>query len=191
VTDDEHELLRGVADGDPDFEGIYRAYGRVMQATAQQVLGAKGRVVDSKDIEDVVHDAFTDIMKKGLLTPDTLSIAARLRRVTFNKAYDAVRRATHVQGRPIEELPEADRAVAPLDAWHEAQADRELGQAVWRNLRRLDARERRIYAAHINEGRSFAQIGTELGLSGQRIGQLFRRAMQKLLAEVDLTGGDQ
>ena len=77
---EDDDLLAGVARGDPDWGGIYRAYNKDVYAAALKVLGSTRRMVDSKDVEDIVQLTFEEAMKDGVLTPETRSIVAALRR---------------------------------------------------------------------------------------------------------------
>jgi RNA polymerase sigma factor (sigma-70 family) len=185
----EDELLAGVAAGDPDWEGIFRAYAKDVRAAAQQVLGAEGRIVDSKDVDDVVQQTFEEAMKGGVLTPNTRSIPAKLRVVARRRAMDAVRRGSKIHDARIEDMPNPEQpAEDDIETFVEDDFEMAIRQAIWRNQRRLTPRERIIFRAKTEEGLTFDEIGKRLNLTPQRVGQIYRGAIRKLTAGLDLTG---
>lgn len=185
----EDDLLSGVARGEPDWNGIFRAYAPDVRAAALKVLRGAGRVVDSKDVDDVVQTTFEEAMQGGVLPKDTKSIAARLRRVATRRAIDALRRAGKVDDEGEQELA-ALTVADETDELVDADFDHEVLKAVWRNQRQLEGRERLIFRAHAIDGESFADIGNRIGLTGQRVGQIYKEAMRRIVRGIDLTGGD-
>lgn len=188
MSEEDAELLAGLARGDPDiWERIYRAYAKDVHATAQKELRSVTELVDSKDVQDIVQQTFLEALEGGVLTADTKSIGAKLRTVAARRARDAQRRGSKVAGQAIEAIPGADSGLDPIEDLIESAYRREIGQAVWRNLRRLDGRERQIVQAFAL-GETFAEIGQRMGLTGQRIGQIYKEAAKKLVAGIDPTG---
>ncbi len=188
MSEEDEELLAGVARGDPDiWERIYRAYAKDVHATAQKHLRSVSEIVDSKDVQDIVHQTFVEAMEGGVLTPDTKSISAKLRTVAARRALDARRRNSKTADQAIEDIPGADSMLDPVEELVESSYRREISQAVWRNLRRLDKRERQIVQAFAL-GEAFTEIGERMGLTGQRIGQIFKEAIKKLVAGIDTSG---
>lgn len=188
MSEEDEELLVGVARGDPDvWERIYRAYAKDVHATAQKELRSLTELVDSKDVQDIVQQTFLEAMEGGVLTPDTKSISAKLRTVAARRARDAHRRGSRVAEQAIEDIPGADSGLDPIEELIESGYRREIAQAVWRNHRRLDRRERQIVQAFAL-GETFTEIGHRMGLTGQRIGQIYKEAAKKLVAGIDPTG---
>jgi DNA-directed RNA polymerase specialized sigma24 family protein len=102
------DLLRSVKGGDPDYDGIYRAYGRLMYVAALRAYHQNNRIVDAQDVGDVVHEAFLQIMDRKLLTPDTKSIGGLLSTVAYRRALDHLRRGDRHADLDIDDL--ADHA---------------------------------------------------------------------------------
>lgn len=188
MSEEDEELLAGVARGDPDiWVRIYHAYAKDVHATAQKHFRSPTELVDSKDVDDIVEQTFLEARDGGVLTPDTKSISAKLRTVAARRALDARRRNSKIANRPIEDIPGADSTFDPIEELVESSYRREIAQAVWRNFRRLDKREKQIVQAFAL-GETFTEIGQRMGLTGQRIGQIFKEASKKLVAGIDPTG---
>lgn len=186
---EDDDLLAGVARGDPDWDGIYRAYSKDVYAAAQKVLGSTRRVVDSKDVEDIVQLTFEEAMKGGVLIPETRSIVAALRNVAKRRAIDAVRRGAKINETEIEELPgESLSADDSVDDFVQDNFELEIQRAIWRNQRKLSAQERTVFRARTVDGLTFSEIATQLRLTPQRIGQIYREALGKITKGIDLTG---
>ena len=67
MSEQDEELLAGVARGDPDiWDPIYRAYAKDVHATAQKHLRSVSEIVDSKDVQDIVHQTFVEAMEGGV-----------------------------------------------------------------------------------------------------------------------------
>jgi len=186
---EDDDLLAGVASGDPDWGGIYHAYSKDVYAAAQKILGSNRRVVDSKDVEDIVQLTFEESMKEGVLTPETRSIAATLRKVATRRAIDAARRGAKIHETDVAEL--ADEALSADDGVDEFVQDDfelEIQRAIWRNQRTLTAQERTIFRSRAVDGKTFVEIGSRLQLTPQRIGQIYGEAINKIKKGIDLTG---
>lgn len=121
--------------------------------------------------------------------------------IARNKAVDAVRRATSGRTSPAADdgppaaetnvipLPTAGQGNNPVDA---VAADDEALEAEFIASRQqqillrlawevLDDRDRQIFFAIHHLGRSRAEVGRRFGLTGQRVGQIYRGAARRLL----------
>jgi RNA polymerase sigma factor (sigma-70 family) len=186
---EDDDLLAGVARGDPDWGGIHRAYSKDVYAAALKVLGSSRRVVDSKDVEDIVQLTFEEAMKDGVLTPETRSNVAALRNVATRRAIDAVRRGAKIHETDIEELPGDSLSTDySVDDFVQDDFELEIQRAIWRNQRRLSAQERTVFRARAVDGMTFPEIAAKLQLTPQRIGQIYRKVMRKLTKGIDLKG---
>ena len=186
---EDDDLLAGVTSGEPDWDGIYRAHHQGVHAAAQKVFRSRRRIVDSKDVDDVVQQTFEEAMKGGVLTSETRSIGATLRQVARRRAIDAIRRAAKVHDQPVEETAgAADEDEDEIEQLIESEFEVAIQQAVWRNLRRLTPQERTVFRARATDGLKFPQIAERLGLTPQRVGQIYRDALGKVIRGLDLTG---
>ena len=189
MADDNDDLLVGVANGEPDWDAIYRAYHQSVHAAAQQLFRSRLRIVDSKDVDDIVQLTFEEAMKGGVLTPDTQSIGKKLRQVARRRAVDAIRRAAKVHDKPVEEIAGAAADEGDeIENFIETDFDIAIGQAVWRHLRKLSPQERTVFRARATDGLKFPEIAERLGLTPQRVGQIYREALRKVTRGLDLTG---
>jgi RNA polymerase sigma factor (sigma-70 family) len=185
MTNADH-LLRSVQGGNPDYEGIYRAYGKLMYVTALRVYEQKDRLVNARDVEDIVHEAFLQVMERNLLTPDTKSIAALLTTVAHRRALDHLRRSARQTDLDIDDLPDPADAEDPYAAIEDELEGIQIGAAVWDNWHRLNAQERAVYRGVISEGRTHTDVAVELGVSRERVGQVFRAALRKMTHGLNL-----
>ena len=184
------DLLRSVQGGDPDYDGIYRAYGKLMHFAALRAYEQKSRVVDAQDVEDVVHEAFLQVMERKLLTPETKSIGGLLSTVAYRRALDHLRRGIREADLDIDDLPDQADVEDPYAAIEDELERMQIGAAVWDNWHRLNAQERAVYRGVISEGRTHTELAVDLGVSRERVGQVFRAALRKMTHGLNLNDED-
>jgi RNA polymerase sigma factor (sigma-70 family) len=184
------DLLRSVQGGDPDYEGIYRAYGKLMYFAALRAYDQKNRVFDARDVEDVVHEAYLQVMERNLLTPDTKSIGGLLSTVAYRRALDHLRRGDRHANLDIDDVPDQVDVEDPYLAIEDELERTQIGAAVWDNWHRLNAQERAVYRGVIFEGRTHTDIAVDLGVSRERVGQVFRAALRKMTHGLNLNDED-
>jgi RNA polymerase sigma factor (sigma-70 family) len=180
------DLLRSVQGGDPDYDGIYRAYGKLMYFAALRAYHQKSRVVDAQDVEDVVHEAFLQVMERKLLTPDTKSIAGLLSTVACRRALDHLRRGDHHADLDADDLADHADAEDPYAAIEDELERTQIGAAVWDNWHRLNAQQRAVFRGVIFEGRTHTDVAVDLGVSRERVGQIFRAALREMTHGLNL-----
>ncbi|HKI31234.1 MAG TPA: sigma-70 family RNA polymerase sigma factor [Gemmataceae bacterium] len=104
-----------------------------------------------------------------------VAVRHHLHNVLTTRRYHATRGLpTHEDGALIE--PE-DRHTVPPDA---AAILADEKERVARLMRLLLPRERAIFQMYFWDDMSFAQIGTQVGLSGERVRQIFDRSLRRL-----------
>jgi len=184
------DLLRSVQGGDPDYDGIYRAYGKLMYFAALRAYDQKSRVVDAQDVEDVVHEAFLQVMERKLLTPDTKSIGGLLSTVAYRRALDHLRRGDHHADLDTDDLADHADVEDPYAAVEDELERTQIGAAVWDNWHRLNPQERAVFRGVIFEGRSRTELAVELGVSRERVGQVFRAALRAMTHGLNLNDED-
>ena len=157
-------------------------------------------LIGGESPDDVLQTATLALLSHppSQLTTTWEALAVRIAR---NKAIDAIRRATsgrtrfsgdseRTRDREIDVVPLStagggqdpiDALPADIDAEAEFIASRQ--QLILLRLARelLSDRERQIFFEIHHLGISRAEVGRDLGLTGQRVGQIYRQAARRLL----------
>jgi RNA polymerase sigma factor (sigma-70 family) len=153
------------------------------------------RVADLGEAEDIVQEAFLELVSAYRLMEPVEHVAGWLLRVARNRIIDRFRRNAS-RGAALELISEADAIAqwpAPAADGPEAGYARELlGQELTRALEALSAEQREVFIAHELEGRSFRElaaasgvgVNTLLGRKHAAVLQL-RERLQELRFEFD------
>jgi RNA polymerase sigma factor (sigma-70 family) len=152
-------------------------------------------VADLGEAEDIVQEAFLELVSAYRLMEPVEHVAAWLTRVARNRIIDRFRRGGR-RGPPLDPVRQ-DEALAtcpaPAADGPEARYARELlAQDLAAALEELPAEQRAVFIAHELEGRSFKElaaasgvaINTLLGRKHAAVRHL-RRRLQDLAAEFD------
>lgn len=167
----ENELLARIRAGDREaFERLFRHwYPRLCDWAA--------RLLDSRDgAEDAVQDVFVAIWQGRERLPDAQSLAAYLHRAVRNRALNQLRQR-RTAGRWLAALDPEPR-IAP-DA-ETGLADRELDAAYRAALAELAPRGREVFVLSREQGLTYSQIATTLGISVKTVETLMGRAIAAL-----------
>lgn len=160
--------------------------------------GTERTVAGGVSPDDVLQDALLALLS---YPPARLSTSweALAVRITQNKAKQALRTATRGRRRAIgSDAPPGEIVLTPLPDAHgpepgepgagatsdpEAEFVQTRQQIILIRLARelLDDRERRIFYDIHYLGIPRAEVGRQLDLTGQRVGQIYRRAAERLL----------
>ena len=128
------------------------------------------RVLDSRDVEDILQDVFFELIEAYRLLKPAEQMTAWLYRVARNRITDLFRKRTAVS---LDEPPDDDaegRTLLDLlpspDAGPDAIFARNmLFEALEEALEELPEGQREVFLAHEFEGRSFKQISEETGIT--------------------------
>jgi RNA polymerase sigma factor (sigma-70 family) len=161
-----------------------------MYFAALRAYDQKNRVFDARDVEDVVHEAYLQVMERNLLTPDTKSIGGLLSTVAYRRALDHLRRGDRHANLDIDDVPDQVDVEDPYLAIEDELERTQIGAAVWDNWHRLTAQERAVFRGVIFEGRTHTDIAVDLGVSRERVGQVFRAALRKMTHGLNLNDED-
>ena len=128
------------------------------------------QVADLAEVEDIVQDAFTQLVAAYRLTEPILHVAAWLRRVARNRIIDRFRRRTHelpsIDELAIESTEVLDAWAAPAVSGPEAGYVRDvLAEELAAALAELPVEQRSVFIAHELEGRSFKALAAETGVA--------------------------
>jgi len=171
-----------------DPAALYLTHRKVMSAAARQVLGT----TYASEIDSAVGEVMatrTAMHRRGGLTP-VENWAAYLKQAVRNAAMAIVTKRTQVTS--LDETPHAG-AQLPADIGADPIGDQLLirvrSAAVHNAIDQLDdRRSQRIVIGRYFDGLTDRELGDELDLTGQRVGQI-RRVAERKLAE--LLGGEQ
>ncbi|HMD73858.1 MAG TPA: RNA polymerase sigma factor [Steroidobacteraceae bacterium] len=166
----------------------------------------KAQVADFSEAEDIVQDAFVELICAYRLMEPIEHVAAWLLRVARNRIIDRFReRSRYVQPTSALASPNDEAAVesdgawadriAPLEADPESRYLRALfADELLAALDELPAEQRDVFVAHELEGRSFKQLAAETGvgvstLLGRKHAAVrhLRRRLQDIRLEFDPT----
>jgi RNA polymerase sigma factor (sigma-70 family) len=160
------DLVR--AGNDRAFEAIVLRYHRPLLRHCRRLLPA-GRA------EDAVQQALLRALEAMRADDRELNLGPWLHRIAHNTAIDSLRRMdSH-----WEELDERMDGVEPT---HAAVERRARFQSVMTNMGELPERQRRALVLRELEGRSYDEIATTLGVTGDGVRQLLNRARNSMRA---------
>lgn len=156
------------------FELIYDRYKNLMFYTANSVLG------DTRDSEDIVHDAFLKIIEILDKIDDPMSPQTRCLIVTIteNKAIDLYRKRKSKAVVPFEE---AYIGVPEPSAINQVEETDQLVKAI----ALLPGRYREILLLKYARGYSVEEIAVMLSMSKENVKKTMQRARKKLKDQLD------
>ncbi len=162
----------------PDVAALYAAHHGALRRVARATLPQHLR----DETGAALMDVFTRLVRYAAedRMPAPASWEAYLVTSVKNACHDICRRSP-VEIRQDEAADELDRHSAPDPTGDTAVDGAVLEQALAR-LAEQDPRLRLVVLA-VHEGRSKQDIGQELGITGQRIGQLYKQALTVLRDE--------
>jgi RNA polymerase sigma factor (sigma-70 family) len=155
------------------------------------------QVTDFSEAEDIVQEAFLELVSAYRLMEPIEHVASWLLRVARNRIIDRFRRGARA-GPPLDPGHEADVLASwPAPAAHGPEASYARDRFVQEfaaALEELPAEQREVFVAHELEGRSFRElaaasgvgINTLLGRKHAAVGHL-RRRLQAQAAAIDGT----
>lgn len=153
------------------------------------------QVDDLGEAEDIVQEAFLELVSAYRLMEPVEHVAAWLLRVARNRIIDRFRRGER-RGSPLD-APRQEEALASwpapaIDGPEAAYARELLGQELAAALDALPAQQRAVFVAHELEGRSFRELAALSGIGintllGQKHAAVryLRRRLQDLHSELD------
>jgi RNA polymerase sigma factor (sigma-70 family) len=158
------------------------------------------QVADLTEVEDIVQDAFLELVSAYRLTEPIEHVAAWLMRVARNRIIDRFRKQSRKSA--VSEPSGMDHAhsttildewLAPDSAGPEANYVREiLADELAAAVDELPAEQRAVFVAHELEGRSFKDLAAEMGvgvntLLGRKHAAVrhLRRRLQDIRSELD------
>jgi RNA polymerase sigma factor (sigma-70 family) len=186
---DAFALGRAIALDDARIAAAVAAQGPKLRAFVRR------QVDDLSEAEDIVQEAFLELVSAYRLMEPVEHVAAWLLRVARNRIIDRFRRGAR-RGSPPDTLRQADALAqlpAPAADGPEAAYARDLlGGELAAALEELPVEQREVFVAHELEGRSFKElaaasgvaINTLLGRKHAAVRHL-RRRLQDLRAEFD------
>jgi RNA polymerase sigma factor (sigma-70 family) len=162
------------------------------------------QVADLSEVEDIVQDAFVELVSAYRLMEPIEHVAAWLMRVARNRIIDRFRKQSRQSSiRDPSPIHDADSSFDPtniLDAWlisdntdPEAHYVREvLADELAAAIAELPAEQRDVFVGHELEGRSFKDLAAETGvgmntLLGRKHAAVrhLRRRLQDIRSELD------
>lgn len=152
------------------WEGFVRRYGGLVVAAVRGVAAVPG------DVEDLTQDVFLRLCKDDFrllrsYDPARAGLSTWLTIVARSTARDALRRR-RPEGVPLEAVPEAQLAVAPVEPVRKLKLPEAL----------LSPRQREILAMLYDREMDVAEIARALGIDPQTVRSAHHKAMVKLRA---------
>lgn len=162
----------------PWWAAVYETWGTSLQEGVLAVYKSRSRIIDGATFDDVVEEAFLQVMDNTLIDSTTKNIGGFLRTVGRRRALDHVKRATHVaEG----EVPETGNIDIQFEDAEDAVLREQIGAIAWDNLHRLSPREVRVWRALESGDRTHAEIAAEEGITREAVSLLAKRIPRKLL----------
>lgn len=165
------ELPQALFRGDgAAWEAFVRRYGGLVAAAVRAIAALPG------DVEDLTQEVFLRLCKDDFrllrsYDPARAGLSTWLTIVARSTARDALRRR-RPEGVPIESVPEARLAVAPVEPVRKLKLPDAL----------LSPRQREILAMLYDQDMEVAEIARTLGIDPQTVRSAHHKAMVKLRA---------
>ena len=126
----------------PWWAAVYKIWGTSLQEGVLAVYKSRSRMIDGATFDDVVEEAFLEVMDAKLIDGSTGNIGGFLRTVGRRRALDRVKRDARVAAG---EVPEAGSVDTDLEDAEDAILRKQIGGIAWDNLHRLRPREMRVW----------------------------------------------
>ena len=171
-------LLQRLRGGDRSaWDELYRLHGERLYRFAYRLAG------NPHDAADLVQETFARVVPRlAELDPEGVDVGAYLGRSLRNVFLHGVERGRRVELR--DEVPEpCGAAPIELDPERAALLGDQRDQ-VRRAVTRLASRQRLALTLCDVDGRTYAEIGRELGIGENAVAQLISRARQRLRSEL-------
>lgn len=189
--DEEEVHAPSAASAHTDVAALYQRYHGTLLRQARSVLPAHLKD-QASDARTMVFTRLVQQERDGTLTEQP-NWEAYLVKAVKHACFDIIKITSKIE--PTEQIVPDDadmhRAVPPDptgDTAAERLDDAARGRRARAALHSLPARLREIVIARLG-GRTYRDIGKELGLTGQRVGQLHDEAMHALRKEVNRNDG--
>jgi RNA polymerase sigma-70 factor (ECF subfamily) len=165
--------MKSMAAREKAFDELFSVYARGLVLYAKRLVGSE------EEARDIVHDVFVSFWEKsGRLTDD--NIKAYLFRSARNRCLDRLaklKRGDDLCRRMMAQSEELDRNI---DLFVEQEA---MG-VIMRAVDRLSPQRRRVFIMSKIEGRTFADIADELGISPKTVDKHLEMAVRCLRREL-------
>jgi RNA polymerase sigma factor (sigma-70 family) len=156
-------LSRGLTDDNDRISATVTAQAPRLRAFVRR------QVADLAEVEDIVQDAFTQLVTAYRLMESVRHVATWLQRVARNRIIDRFRRRAHepslIDDVAADTTDVLETWLAPAASGPEASYVRELlAEELMAALAELPAEQRAVFIAHELEGRSFKALAAETGV---------------------------
>jgi RNA polymerase sigma-70 factor (ECF subfamily) len=193
-TDDDVDLVRRAKSGDyPAFEALVSKYERSMYALARRITG------NPEDAEDVVQDAFSNVVQHlGEFRGDS-SFHTWLSRIATNQALKVLRKRRGLSTVPLDEARDGDALALPrpefIAPWsqdpQEAGKDPSIRTLVEQALEELDEKYRVVFVLRDLQGLSTEAAAQILGITESNLKVRLLRARLQLRERLTRVLGDE
>ncbi len=165
-----HAMARSrlISDDDRRITAAVAAQGPRLRAFVRR------QVADLNDVDDIVQDAFAELVAASRLMEPIEHVAAWLLRVARNRIIDRFRQrsrntpqvdpASRRDPDSTDQLIDDDRTAPAADSPEAGYARDALESRLMRALDELPMEQREVFVAHELDGRSFKELAAETGL---------------------------
>lgn len=187
---DEKLVAQLRAGDDEAFAALYRRYAQLVRGYLLRMLDEPGRV------EDLTQEVFLAAVRRLRATDAPVMFKPWIYEIAHNAALDEFRRRRRRPEVPLKVDPDAalssggltSRAETPEGALEDKQRLEDLRGA----FQGLSERHHRVLVLRELEGRSYAEIGQQLNMSGEVVESTLFRARRKLTDEYrELSSGQR
>ena len=156
-----------------DFENLFLHYARGLMVYAREYVGSH------EEAEDVVHDVFVSFWQQMDRLSDD-NIKAYLFRATRNRCFDHLDRLK-IRADYKEKIIKEKRGLKlDVDFFVEPELEKRIGDAIGK----LPPQRRKVLVMHKFEGKTFAGIASELGISPRTVDKHVEMAVKSLRKEL-------
>lgn len=176
--DNETELLKRLAAGDPDaFSELYDHFALRLHRTFERLSGSRS------DADDLLQDLFLQLVRSRASLPRVRKLTTYLFCCAFRLFHDQQRKRRRSQKR-IQELIELECVPNSTDPALHAEYE-ELARFV---LQKLTLLEQQLVVLKIDGELTFAEIGEVLGINPNTVATRFRTSLIKMRGYLEEEG---
>jgi RNA polymerase sigma-70 factor (ECF subfamily) len=171
IHNDKLLLQQLISGNEKAFLAIFNTYRKEVYAYSLSILKVEAYA------EEVVQEVFLKIWLKRKELDVTLSFRSYLIVITKNMALNVLKRATYEKKMREEIFYQSQKTYNPI---YREIREKELNEIQEKAIALLPPRRRLIFEMSRNEGKSFKEISTELGISINTVKSQMNKALETI-----------
>jgi DNA-directed RNA polymerase specialized sigma24 family protein len=161
------------------WAAIYELHATAAWRGAMSVFnGDDHQLRDSRDVQDVVHEVFLEMMETNEIDNNTTNVAGALYKRARLRAFDRTKRGRRTELGDPEDQGERDDGFDDVD---DADLAERIGGHAWDNRHLLNPTERKVWSLAQNPDLSQAEIAALAGISEGHLSTVLNKDIPRKL----------